>query len=871
MKKILGIIAIVAMLMIATISFVSADTPDFQNTDLVDETPSIWFVEFHSTPVADGTGSAAMAGDLAAFESAAAALELDFNQRYAYNRIWNGISISMDASQLTRLESMPEVKAVYPVFDVPIPEVIEGDSELDLYTALAMTGADVVQSELGYDGTGVRVAVMDTGIDYHHPALGGHYNWLARVYTGWDFVGDAYTGANTPVPDDDPDDCNGHGTHVAGIIGLNGDIQGAEVRGVAPGVRFGAYRVFGCDGYTQTDIMLSAMEMALADNMDVLNMSIGSAFTGWPQYPTAVGADALVDAGMVVVASIGNEGDYELYAAGAPGIGNNVIGVASFDNVEVHTLYAEVEGTIFNSPEAIFDVPFAPMTYSGPIPESGTEEIVYVGDTGCIADPAYVNDPNGKIALISRGGDCSFNEKATRAIAAGATGVVIHNNNPGNFGGTLGSVIDGVTPVVSISLEDGLAIMTELMPVWWTWTGEYMQAVSPTGGLISSFSSYGPTAELVIKPDIGAPGGDIWSTMPMEQGGWGSMSGTSMSSPHVAGAAALYIDANRRGFMDMPYEASEVRARLMNSADPAPWNLDPGFGVLDHVYRQGAGMLDIDDAIMSKILITPEKLNLGEASAGPQTRTLTVENTSRFPVYYDLDWVSAVAAEGVMWWVDFWLTNEFVEFSENPLAVPPMGTATVEVTIYPPDDADPTTLYNGYITFTPQVIPTEVGFNLGQTYSVPYMGFLYDYQDDIDPLWNMIDVPVLVDKDWFEVFDGHSFSLREGDYPEVLVHLFHQVRELDIEIVNAQTGRLARRNFSEAYDLDYMPRNAWYNYVFSYPWDGFRIFGDYMIPMKDGAYQLRINALKALGDADNPDHWATWTSPMFFINRHVGP
>ena len=134
------------------------------------------------------------------------------------------------------------------------------------------------------------------------------------------------------MPDPDPDDCNGHGTHVSGIIGANGGIKG-----VAPGVKFHAYRVFGCDGSTTADIMLAAMEMALDDGADVVNMSIGSALA-WPQYPTATGADRLVRHGVVVVASIGNEGALGLYGASAPGIGKDVIGVASFDNTHANLI-----------------------------------------------------------------------------------------------------------------------------------------------------------------------------------------------------------------------------------------------------------------------------------------------------------------------------------------------------------------------------------------------------------------------------------------------------------------------------------------------------------------------------------------------------
>ncbi len=113
-----------------------------------------------------------------------------------------------------------------------------------------MTGADIAQSELGYTGAGVKVAVMDTGVDYQHPDLGGCFGPGCRVAFGWDFVGDTFnadpssTAYNpVPAPDNDPDDCNGHGTHVAGIIGANG-----TVTGVAPDVTFGAYRVFGWVG-----------------------------------------------------------------------------------------------------------------------------------------------------------------------------------------------------------------------------------------------------------------------------------------------------------------------------------------------------------------------------------------------------------------------------------------------------------------------------------------------------------------------------------------------------------------------------------------------------------------------------------------------
>lgn len=294
-----------------------------------EETPQLWFVELPSPPAAEGTSLNVLAAEKAAFRSAAAAAGLSYTERYAFDQLWNGLSIGIAPSQLEVLTRIPGVKALYLVVTVTAPEPGAPAEIPELGTALAMTGADVAQNTLGLTGTGIRVAVMDTGVDYHHPDLGGCLGPGCRVETGWDFVGDAFDGTTVPVPDPDPDDCNGHGTHVVRIVGANG-----TVKGVAPGVTLGAYKVFGCTGSTSADIMIAGMERVLADGMHVLNMSIGAAFQ-WPNYPTAQASDRLVNRGVVVVASIGNNGANGAYSAGAPGVGAKVIGTASFDNTHV--------------------------------------------------------------------------------------------------------------------------------------------------------------------------------------------------------------------------------------------------------------------------------------------------------------------------------------------------------------------------------------------------------------------------------------------------------------------------------------------------------------------------------------------------------
>ena len=201
-----------------------------------------------------------------------------------------------------------------------------------------------------------------------------------------------------------------------------------------------------------------------------------------------------------------------------------------------------------------------------------------------------------------------------------------------------------------------------------------MTIVNPTGGLISSFSSYGTAATLELKPDIGAPGGLIRSTYPLEGGGYATISGTSMASPHVAGAVALLKQARPT------LAASAFRDILQNSADPAVWSGSPGLGLLDIVHRQGAGMLDIDDAIASTTTISPGKLSLGEGTGG--TATLTLRNSGSSPVTYNLSDAVAIST-GAQTFAplvnDFWLPETSVTFTSPSVTVPAGGSATVGV------------------------------------------------------------------------------------------------------------------------------------------------------------------------------------------------
>jgi hypothetical protein len=455
----------------------------------------------------------------------------------------------------------------------------------------------------------------------------------------------------------------------------------------------------------------------------------------------------------------------------------------------------------------------------------------------------------GKVALVPRG-TYSFRQKAMNAIDAGAVAVVVYNNAPGLFNGTLGSPLPDPRPVVGISQADGLFILSQAAPIMMTWTDQMALFASPTAGLISSFSSYGLSPDLAVKPDIGAPGGNIYSTYPLEKGGYAVGGGTSMASPHVAGAAALLLEARP----NTPSQA--VRGILQNSADPADWWGWPGGPLLDNVHRQGAGMLDIDDAILSTTKIEPGKIPAGESEAGPFAQVLTIENNADTAVTYDLSYVNAITTGGVItpswWWPD-----AGVLFSPNSVTVPAHGTAVVTATIIPA--SGPTNgQYGGYIVFTPQ--------DAGQVYRVPFAGFVGDYQGIQVLAPTPYGFPALGWTPDGSAFGfaapGQIFSMAGFDMPYFLVHFDHQPRTFRVDIY-AEDGKAWHR----AYNEEYLPRNSSPTSFYAYPFDGTTFAGRRAYTVPDGTYYAVISVLKANGDDDNPAHWETWTSPLFVIDR----
>ncbi|AUX43011.1 peptidase S8 [Sorangium cellulosum] len=818
-----------------------------------EESTELWFVEFERAPAARGVlGKGALLREQRElFRRAAALRGLRYRQRFSFEELWNGLSVRVAREGAEALADLPGVKAVYPVVPLTL-DVTRAAAPLgpDLAVAGDMSGADVARRDLGVTGEDIRVGVIDSGIDYHHPDLGGCFGPGCRVAFGHDFVGDDFVAGNTsaqPAPDGDPDDCLGHGTHVAGIVGANGIVQG-----VAPDVTFGAYRVFGCRGGSRADLILKALEQAAADGMHVVNISIGSPFQ-WPEYPTAAAANALVARGVVVVASIGNSGAKGLWAAGAPGVGEAVIGTASVDNSRVTRLsFSVAPGDTAVGYVRAAGSPPAPLSGSAPLARTGAPA---GARDACAALPA--GSLAGAIALIRRGG-CPFRDKAAHAQAAGAVGVVFHNDRPGEMSPSVDTGDPITIPVVGITQADGQLLHARLDagPVTHRWTDRAVAAEVDTAGLLSDFSSHGLSAALTFKPDVAAPGGGIYATVPLELGAYDALSGTSMAAPHVAGAVALLLGARP----ELP--ARRVRDVLQNSAVPAPWGGDPGSGVPEGTHRQGAGLIRIDRAIRATTVITPGKLALGESEAGPAARALTLENTGGGDVTYDLSHVPAASATGGDHWAPRSATTGAarVDFGAPSVTVPARGSAAVSVTITANDALADGSLFGGYLVFTPRGGP-EAG-----ALRVPYAGFKGDYQR----------VPVLSTSGqgapWLGKLSGTrmtpqpsgaTYTMASGDIPYVVVHLDHGAERLILEVAEAATAK----PWGQALSLSRVGQSASPTAAARYGWKGKTTLDRRSLVVPDGEYRITLRVLKALGDPGNAAHWETWTSPVVTLDR----
>jgi subtilisin family serine protease len=227
--------------------------------------------------------------------------------------IFQGLSVQLasgnDAASTAAIEAIPGVAHAWPaaLFTIPVTvrgELELGDDGLPLWTPHDVTGVSKAHAD-GNFGQGVTVAIVDSGIDFNHPALGGGFGPGYKVAGGYDFVGDDYDPVlgTEPVPGGEPMDCGGHGTHVAGTVASTHEFN----LGVAPNATLKAYKVFGCAGRASEDIVIAGLLRAFEESPDIISASLGS-IQGFPYTPSSIVVSRLQAAGVFVSVAAGNSG-----------------------------------------------------------------------------------------------------------------------------------------------------------------------------------------------------------------------------------------------------------------------------------------------------------------------------------------------------------------------------------------------------------------------------------------------------------------------------------------------------------------------------------------------------------------------------------
>jgi len=444
----------------------------------------------------------------------------------------------------------------------------------------------------GYDGSGIIISIIDTGIDLNHPDLDG------QIIGGYDFVDN----------DDMPEDINGHGTQVAGIIASNGNLKG-----IAPNSKILMYKVSEDGESVPSNLIIKAIEKSIEDGADIINISLGINQTN-TKIDQAV--NKAIKNNIFVVTAAGNFGP-ELSTIGSPGINPNAITVgATFNNVTSSLVATfEIEDKTFN----VF-----PMVGTQALTDPITSQIIF-GKYGKI-DDLFGNNFEGSILLIQRGSDIEgeivyFSDKEKNAANVGARAIIVYNNEPGIFFGELihEYVDEGYEPTIpalSVSRDDGL-IIREILQSGTKGTLDVFYHPD----FVAYFSSRGPVSPFYIKPDLVAPGAFINTTD--TNGNYKISSGTSFAAPHVAGTAALILQKNPE------LTPQELKSILMTTSEIVYDQFNDRFPI----DVSGTGRISASNAINAELIITPPNLIFDLSSANQiQTKDLEIRGIDDQPI-----------------------------------------------------------------------------------------------------------------------------------------------------------------------------------------------------------------------------------------------
>ena len=555
----------------------------------------------------------------------------------------NAVSIKLGGASLAQVAASPMVRmAQYQGLYYPTAAHAT-DPDLAILKAVEAWGAGGAVNA----GAGVKVAIVDSGIDFGHPCFndGGYAgaNQLGDTrFTNNKVIAARVFNNKTPSRRYTPEAINSHGTHVSGTVACNfetpttvdGVLLPYKMSGVAPRALLGNYNVFpGAVGNARSEDILNALEAAYQDGMDVANMSLGGGAAGIQDLLT-IAVDNLDRANMVVAVAAGNEGP-GARTVGSPGSAARALtaGASSVGHQIVHQVtvgagtYAMVKGDF--GPGAV--TALLSVLVDAASPYNGLSQACTPFTSGSLT---------GQIALITRG-TCDFSIKMRNVQAAGGVGAIVVNRELGAFVmGTNGDGLpDATIPGFMARQEDVTALnaaggQSTTLPQ----LGTYLADIAKND-VIADFTSEGPTdVDFRIKPDVMAPGVNVVSSIPRSYCGgapcFAFFNGTSMATPHLAGSAAIVRQAQPT------WTAAQVRSAIVNTADRGVVKslANPAVIVTD-ANKVGTGRENLVSALAAKVALDPVSLSFGAVPSGSgqsMTRSIMLTNISGGAQTYDL-------------------------------------------------------------------------------------------------------------------------------------------------------------------------------------------------------------------------------------------
>lgn len=802
--------------------------------------------------------------------------------------------------------SSPEVE-----YRTPIKSVHNLTSEqIGLASPHRLSQVDRVHNDLNLTGEGLFIGIIDSGVDYTHPALGGGFGEGYKIIAGYDFVGNHWNSSDPnskPEPKDTPlDNCgkqskaSGHGTHVSGIIA--GYDASKNFTGVAPGAKLGMWRVFSCQGSAFSDIVIEAILKAYDAGVDIISMSLGSDIPWSTEKDLETKLIAKITAsGVSVVISAGNSGRKGAFTSGAP---SNSL--AAFSVASVNNEYLYFDGS-FTATRVSYPIGFNFANGTKLAMPDGDWAPSYDGIHGNLSSDACTLESvskqvQGKIALVKRG-DCDFIDKLDNINKAGGIAAIIYDSSSAPFQNSI-LVKGSKLPVVFISLKDG-SMLAKLykpegeMKMKFSTHNELQFFKSPYSTAVSTFSSVGPSSDLLMKPNIAGVGELIYSTIPQYMGSWGIKQGTSMACPYVAGSIALYlqhhgVNKTSRKTVHEKFQNYAFLGNVDNSTS----------GHLNNPVRQGAGLIQVYDTIMQTVHASPAEISFNDTFTNDyKTQAITIYNDGPEYVSYRLFNNVSVSVEPIRktensgnYYNNHPAHTGFdyaeITFSENEVHLRSGESQTVQVTVHPPN-TDPLyhIVYGGFIQFDPVKSSPENAL-AAKTIHVPYFGIVGSQRDL--PIFDDNYDPTVENNGTNTKYDDvHDTILYEFDPAAILeenhasllfrFHLFSPTLVVKGELFDASGNFLGypfqplsyvQRDFYK----DKKPRKplVWNGQYFkALPYDvlGYRdehipkIPLDQYISVDSGDYTIRISALTQFGDKNNEDDWESYTVGPIVVDR----